>query len=324
MYTISPPMLMISIGMQNVDIGSRRAAAPHSRPQVSRVTARGGGGTGAGRHSGRHESLKKFDSVYSRNCGKKRCFGGASAWRMARAWPLLVPLLLNACMVSVSAAAALPGDDCAWAADGRPSCAAMCDKNNIRAPDCGKTSNETCKWCSEVDVSGLSSDADRALFCRAHYFVDPWEDAAHADLRTCQYDTERKLCASFEGPGGRLYCQNPPPSPPPLPPASPPPLPSPWPAAPPPSPFPPAAAAFDLNVFDIVAIFAAVLLTIPLIRAAKAWLVLRFTRAMVTPRGGQGLGDDELEVADDLEGRASRDRRRAARKQDKAKLLQPS
>ena len=30
---------MISIGMQNVDIGSRRAAAPHSRPQVSRVTA---------------------------------------------------------------------------------------------------------------------------------------------------------------------------------------------------------------------------------------------------------------------------------------------
>ena len=261
---------------------------------------------------------------------------------MARAWPLLVPLLLNACMVSVSAAAALPGDDCAWAADGRPSCAAMCDKNNIRAPDCGKTSSETCKWCSEVDVSGLSSDADRALFCRAHYFVDPWDYAA-ADLRTCQYDTERKMCASFEGPGGRLFCQNPPPSPPPLPPASPPPLPSPWPAAPPPSPpasppplpspwpaapppspFPPAAAAFDLNVFDIVAIFAAVLLTIPLIRAAKASLVLRFTRAMVTPRGGQGLGDDELEVADDLEGRASRDRRRAARKQDKAKLLQPS
>jgi hypothetical protein len=30
MYTISPPMLMISIGMQNVDIGSRRGAAPHS------------------------------------------------------------------------------------------------------------------------------------------------------------------------------------------------------------------------------------------------------------------------------------------------------
>ena len=243
---------------------------------------------------------------------------------MARAWPLLVPLLLNACVVSVSAAAASPGDDCAWAA-GNPSCAAMCDKNNIRAPDCGKeTSSETCRWCSEVDVSGLSSDADKALFCRAHYFVDPWEEAQHVvDLRTCQYDTERKQCTSSEEPGGRLYCQNPPPSPPPLPPASPPPLPSPLPA-PPPAPLPPAAAAFDLNVFDIVAIVVAVLLTIPLIRAAKESLVLRFTRAMVTPRGGQGLGDQELEVADDVEGRASRDRRRAARKQDKAKLLQPS
>ena len=244
--------------------------------------------------------------------------------RMARAWPLLVPLLLNACVVSVSAAAASPGDDCAWAA-GNPSCAAMCDKNNIRAPDCGKeTSSETCRWCSEVDVSGLSSDADKALFCRAHYFIDPWEEAQHVvDLRTCQYDTERKQCTSSEEPGGRLYCQNPPPSPPPLPPASPPPLPSPLPALPP-APLPPAAAAFDLNVFDIVAIVVAVLLTIPLIRAAKESLVLRFTRAMVTPRGGQGLGDQELEVADDVEGRASRDRRRAARKQDKAKLLQPS
>lgn len=243
---------------------------------------------------------------------------------MSRAWPLLVPLLLNACVVSVSAAAASPGDDCAWAA-GNPSCAAMCDKNNIRAPDCGKeTSSETCRWCSEVDVSGLSSDADKALFCRAHYFVDPWEEAQHVvDLRTCQYDTERKQCTSSEEAGGRLYCQNPPPSPPPLPPASPPPLPSPLPALPP-APLPPAAAAFDLNVFDIVAIVVAVLLTIPLIRAAKESLVLRFTRAMVTPRGGQGLGDQELEVADDVEGRASRDRRRAARKQDKAKLLQPS
>ena len=246
---------------------------------------------------------------------------------MARVWQ--VPLLLNAV---VSAAVALPGADCAWTAD-NPSCVAMCDKTNIRAPDCEQTQSETCKWCSQIVVSGLTSDQERALLCRAHYYVDPWEEAQHVvDLRLCQYDTKRELCSAVEGPGGRLECYNPPPSPLPLPPASPPPplpLPpaSPPPPPPPPAPpptFPPAAAAFDLNVFDIAAIVVAVLLTIPLIRAAKESFVSRFNRAMVTPRGGQGPGDQAIEVADDLEGRASRDQRRAGRKQDKRKLLQPS
>lgn len=234
---------------------------------------------------------------------------------MAGAWQ--APLLLNAAVASVSAAAALPGADCAWTTD-NPSCAAMCDKKNIRAPDCGQTTQrEKCEWCSSIVVSGLPSDSERVLLCRAHYYVDPWGE----DLRLCQYDTEREMC-SAEGPAElRLKCQNPPPSPLPLPPAPPPP------ALPPPAPSPtfsPAAAAFDLNVFDIAAIIVAVLLTIPLIRAAKESFVSRFNRAMVTPRGGQGPGDQEIEVADDLEGRASRDRRRAGRKQDKRKLLQPS
>lgn len=252
--------------------------------------------------------------------GTRRAAGArgnfARSLGMARVWQ--VPLLLNAV---VSAAAALPGADCAWTAD-NPSCVAMCDKTNIRAPDCEKTQSETCKWCSQIVVSGLTSDQERALLCRAHYYVDPWEEAQNVvDLRLCQYDTERELCSAVEGPEGRLKCQNPPPSPLPLPPASPPPAPPP--PAPPPT-FPPAAAAFDLNVFDIAAIIVAALLTIPLIRAAKESFVLRFNRAMVTPGGGQGPGDQEIEVADDLEGRASRDQRRAGRKQDKRKLLQPS
>ena len=242
--------------------------------------------------------------------------GSTRVQGMARA---MVLLLLNAAVAAVSAAAAVPGADCAWTTD-NPSCAAACEKENIRAPDCGKTQSEECKWCSQIAVLELSSDLERALLCRAHYYVDPWDEAV-VDLRVCQYDTERKQCSAVEGPEGRLTCQNPPPTPPPLPPVSP--SPAPPPPAPPPT-FPPAAAAFALNVFDIAAIIVAALLTIPLLRAAKESFVSRFNRAMVAPRGGQGLGDQELEVADDLQGRASRDQRRAGRKQDKRKLLQAS
>ena len=225
---------------------------------------------------------------------------------MARAW--LVALLLHVAVSAVSAdltaVPAAAGADCTWRKD-LPACAAMCDKTNIRAPDCNITdSNERCKWCTQVDVRGESSDLERALFCSAHYFLDPW-DADVVDLRPCLYDTERQRCHTAEGPGGRLQCQN----------LSPPP------AAPPP--MSPLAAAIDLNVFDIAAIIIAALLTAPLIMATKDWLRVRWGRTTVAPKEGQELGVrcPEIEVPDDLQGRAKRGR--ASQKQDKRTLLEP-
>merc|ERR1712086_243040 len=102
-----------------------------------------------------------------------------------------------------------------------------------------------------------------------------------------------------EGPEGRLKCENPPP---PQPPALPPPT-------------SPAASIIDLdNIFDIAAIVVAALLTIPLILTAGKSCVSRFNRATVTPKGGEGPGDQEIEHAYDR-GRASRGR--ADRTQDK-------